>query len=297
MAAPVVAQSRELLGVIFVYQHGIPEDMLPFLHLPSSLHPSERDIRLYQTALSPWYLRFPLSRLHLLFALVPRMRSIVAQEAISSGNMTLLCHLHKMDDLATFPVPLIDTAARFNQVDILSFLQRIPNYDRHGYTIKAAFDAALFGHLECVQFLVHNDLVRFEMLRLTMEHAARGGHLHIITWLLESPAALANMPIDWMRIINAASIGGHFEIVKFACIRLEVDSPCYRQAMWNAARHCHFPLVEFLMARQDKSIDAAEIYRRSVKLYLDNSPPGAPAPSTMIHDREFVQVQRGNNNH
>ncbi|KAG9408407.1 hypothetical protein AC1031_021645 [Aphanomyces cochlioides] len=195
------------------------------------------------------------------------MRSIVAQEATSSGNMTLLRHLHKVDGLATFPVPLIDTAARFNQVDILTFLQRIPNYDRHGYTIKAAFDAALFGHLE----------LRFEMLRLTMEHAARGGHLHIITWLLESPAALANMPIDWMRIINAASVGGHFETVKFACIRLEVESPCYRQAMWNAARHCYFPVVEFLMARQDKSVDAAEIHRRAVKLYLDNSPPGAPA--------------------
>ncbi|KAF0730096.1 hypothetical protein Ae201684P_014148 [Aphanomyces euteiches] len=293
-----VLTSPELQFIICAFQFGLYEEMLPLrpwdLSLVNPMKPCKSYLRI-QKRLTQCLSGNKRSRVFLLLDLVPRMRSLIAVYACSTGRLDILQLV--IENYRPLPrsVDIMEYAARYGQLSIVDYLVST------GYpadTRAATRTAAFHGHLEVVKYLVgqfgsdkahlfehdmaelvrcgHCDVAAFlvphfdpSVAQQLMAVAASYGHTDLAHSLAESvgPATL-HVDAKYANIAEAASLGNIEALAWLFDIYDFIPDPwrltAAKQAALRGVFHLHSPkcslserwkVLEWLVHEQDLTMD------------------------------------------
>ncbi|KAF0683186.1 Aste57867_24750 [Aphanomyces stellatus] len=266
-----VLTSPDLLRIIFVSQHGLSEDLLPFrpflrrsLDTDAPFDTVQLSLRAFGRVFAPWFDAHD-GQLDLL---PHAAMSWALSYATFTGDLLLLqscshlplpravvdvaaaCnHLHIVEALCAAPasVRAMDWAAQENHVSMLRFLRR---HRREGCSNRAAAWAAARGHFVALRFLVSENLATNASDALTW--AAMHGHLECVGLLNDVGFDCTTVAMDM------AAHNGHLEVVQF--LHMHRREGCTTNAMDFAAKHGHLEVVQFLHAHRREGCTTAALY-------------------------------------
>ncbi|KAF0684297.1 Aste57867_23715 [Aphanomyces stellatus] len=178
----------DLLGIICQYQHGVPEDMLPFSALAST-YDFPRGAKVVDALFLPWLRIYGFSRLPRLVDAVLGMQDCVLQYAAYFDHIDIL---QVFQTAAFLPGNLTTLAAGEGHVDVLKYLDKIgyirtnelsPHHNAQRLS-TAAMAAAKHGHLVVLQYL-H----MMYPMEIWMDNGGPAfsavAHLEVLQWLMD----------------------------------------------------------------------------------------------------------------
>ncbi|ETW06998.1 hypothetical protein H310_03097 [Aphanomyces invadans] len=182
-------------------------------------YPTDVALGVIHAVLAAWYRSVGMSRVWKLFASLPQMKDILILDAVYSGNMTVLKHLHAAD------------------LDVLVFLHEVVTHS--GCTSLAMDVAAQYGHLHVVRYLHERRTEGCSMW--AMNGAAENGHLEVVHFLqLHRPES----NLEWA--LEYAAADGRMDVAVLLSDLFGTDRECSTRAMDGAARNGHLAMVQYL---------------------------------------------------
>ncbi|KAF0697211.1 Aste57867_12098 [Aphanomyces stellatus] len=238
-AAADVLRSQDLMGCIWVYQHGLyasirglHRSLRPFRRWTASSSIDDAAMHSLDAVLGPYYANKDDSVARLL-ACDSSLRHAIASDAVFFGRIDVMA-AHSLDDDDLRTAALVDLAARGGHVSMVSFLH---DQGHPGCTTAALDMAAARNHFEVVAFLTTH---RSEgATAAAMDDAAACGHLHMVQYL-----HMHRTEGCTTRAMDAAATNGHLDVVHF--LHDHRAEGCTTLAMDNAAHRGHVDVVHFL---------------------------------------------------
>ncbi|KAF0694381.1 Aste57867_14750 [Aphanomyces stellatus] len=216
----------------------------PLAHLMAQSSCDYPSIAQASELLTRWVSQHGPSRLRLLFALLPRVRSIIALAAVCANNVSLVHHLDIEFDVGTLCEAhnLVETAARFGHVDVLRLITRLPRFN-FVVTTQAIVDASKHGQVAALQFLHDWDgRTGGAWTTRAMDFAAANGHIVVVEWLhMHRTEGCSHWALD------GAARNGHLKVVHFL-VNHRTEGRV-GDALVHAAREGHLKVVQYLLTK------------------------------------------------
>ncbi|KAF0718306.1 Aste57867_1776 [Aphanomyces stellatus] len=173
------------------YQHGLPQDMLPFTCLPRRVHPAHILLRfVHETienqpkidaVLTPWLASYGLSRIPHLVTSLSHTATLLLEYGAYHGRLDILQDA-QVDGLRRSPNLLVLCALQ-GDADTIKYLFN------QGYILgmlDAGRAAAWKGSLVVLACLAAIDPKDYWIRESTLLFAAMGGHLPVLQWLVRT---------------------------------------------------------------------------------------------------------------
>ncbi len=189
--------------------------------------------------------------------------------ACRSGDIDSLILVAKLGAVATNSNRPLREAAAFGHLKVVQYLVGLEEVDVAAAQNYPVYIAATNGHLEVVKFLAGLEGVDVAAAQNYPVHmAAANGHLEVVKFLagLEEVdiASADNLAVRW------AAHFGHLEVVKFLAGLEEVDVTAKNnQAVCWAATHSHYHVVEFLLGIEGVYLADDELHEKIATQWVD----------------------------
>ncbi|KAF0699248.1 Aste57867_10175 [Aphanomyces stellatus] len=276
MALPqhAVLLSRELMATVASFQRGHYAMAMPFVSIELPVRHARgcswqifnsTALDVMHAALVDWLEVWSVVTLPKLFACLPYMREVIAQDAVWFNQVSLVQHLHETFGLASFATCLVDVAAEANN---MAMLQMLHGLGCQSHSADAAEWAAGRGNLPMVEYLYRHGLGLCEVDKMTWSRPSRG-HVQVLAFLLDhhdsnhgqisTQAMVMAARKGWVDLVDrlntmgapytnavlrVAAMFGHVDVVQWVhCHRPDQQ---FREAVYAAANKGHLPVIESL---------------------------------------------------
>ncbi|KAF0701644.1 Aste57867_7925 [Aphanomyces stellatus] len=270
-----------IMDVITSYQHGILQDMFPFVN--ASIFPSKSiwaetkphnpartaEIR-RQTkgVLAPWLQAHGHARLHKLFCCLPFMRAAIVEYAIWWNDLPLLCYLDvSCGGLSTFPGQLADIAVDVGNVKELQFILERGALGLSDAAIRVTIDSS---NVVMMHHLIHMPWPdgRLDAIAAAVPcYDFRGHTLHDSPCPLDDLQCLVRIPwftFEMGKWMNDAAVAGRWGLV---LNMVQVGVPVDEYTLVLAARIGRLGLVQQLVPALASSCALVRAFDAAVEAY------------------------------
>ncbi|KAH9097478.1 hypothetical protein LEN26_016973 [Aphanomyces euteiches] len=258
---------RGVLRLVFAFQSGYPQSMLPFVHFKrdaTSIFCLTNQFPLFvdrmvtlERILVPFLDQdeeLKSARVDSLVAWLPDLKQNVLCYAVWAARFDLLQLIHPYFEEFCYASSIM--AACCGKLDVLAYLEEQGWADISSQTLHFACQ---HGHLDIVEYL-HPRVPKARYN--TMAETAAKGHLHVLKFLHANRSEECNM-----QAMNGAATYGHLEIVKF--LHYNRSEGCSFLAMDAAAANGHLEVVKFLHENRNEGATEEAINMAAESGHLD----------------------------